>query len=83
MTDKRCLVYETLGSVSNLQVSEAKGDGLMRLQGVFGVCGIKNQNNRVYDKDNYAQMVESLQKKIKKRDFFYILEKIAFLIINY
>lgn len=66
MTDKRCLVYETLGSVSNLQVSEAKGDGLMRLQGVFGVCGIKNQNNRVYDKDNYAQMVESLQKKIKE-----------------
>ena len=66
MTDKRCLVYETLGSVSNLQVSEAKGDSLMRLQGVFGVCGIKNQNNRVYDKDNYAQMVESLQKKIKE-----------------
>ena len=66
MTNKRCLVYETLGSVSNLQVSEAKGDGLMRLQGVFGVCGIKNQNNRVYDKDNYAQMVESLQKKIKE-----------------
>jgi hypothetical protein len=66
MTDKRCLVYETLGSVSNLQVSEAKGDGLMRLQGVFGVCGVKNQNNRVYDKDNYAQMVESLQKKIKE-----------------
>ncbi len=66
MTNKRCLVYETLGSVSNLQVSEAKGDGLMRLQGVFGVCGVKNQNNRVYDKDNYAQMVESLQKKIKE-----------------
>ena len=55
MTDKRCLVYETLGSVSNLQVSEAKGDGLMRLQGVFGVCGVKNQNNRVYDKENYRK----------------------------
>ena len=66
MTDKRCLVYETLGSVSNLEVMEAKGDGLMRLHGVFGVCGVKNQNNRVYDKDNYAQMVESLQKKIKE-----------------
>jgi len=66
MTDKRCLVYETLGSVADLEVMEAKGDGLMRLHGVFGVCGIKNQNNRVYDKENYAQMVESLQKKIKE-----------------
>lgn len=66
MTNKRCLIYETLGKVSNLQVSEASGDGLMRLEGVFGVCGVKNQNNRVYDKDNYKQMVESLQKVIKE-----------------
>ena len=34
------------------------------MSGVFGVCGIKNQNNRVYDKENYRQMVESLQKTI-------------------
>ena len=45
MTNKHCLVYETLGKVSNLTVTEAKGDGLMRLEGIFGVCGIKNQNN--------------------------------------
>ena len=66
MTDKRCLIYETLGKVSNLQIKEAAGDGLMRLEGVFGVCGVKNQNNRVYDKNNYKQMVESLQKTIKE-----------------
>ena len=66
MTNKRCLVYETLGKVSDLKVMEAKGDGLMRLEGVFGVCGVKNQNNRVYDKENYRQMVESLQQVIKE-----------------
>ena len=66
MTDKRCLIYETLGKVTNLQVSEAAApQGMMRLEGVFGVCGIKNQNNRVYDKKNYSKMVESLQEVIK------------------
>ena len=66
MTDKRCLIYETLGKVTNLQVSEAAApQGMMRLEGVFGVCGIKNQNNRVYDKENYGKMVESLQEVIK------------------
>lgn len=66
MTNKRCLIYETLGKVSDLKVMESAGDGLMRLEGVFGVCGVKNQNNRVYDKENYKQMVESLQKVIKE-----------------
>ena len=66
MTNKSCLVYETLGKVSDLKVMESKSDGLMRLEGVFGVCGVKNQNNRVYDKQNYEQMVESLQKTIKE-----------------
>ena len=67
MTNKRCLIYETLGKVTNLQVSEsAAPQGMMRLEGVFGVCGVKNQNNRIYDKENYAKMVESLQKVIKE-----------------
>jgi len=65
MANKHCLVYETLGAVTNLKITEASGDGLMRLEGVFGVCGIKNQNNRIYDKENYRQMVESLQNIIK------------------
>ena len=66
MTNKHCLIYETLGKVSDLKVMESASDGLIRLEGVFGVCGVKNQNNRVYDKDNYRQMVESLQQVIKE-----------------
>jgi len=65
MANKKCMIFETLGKVSDLQVqeSQSKNDG-MRLSGVFGVCGVKNNNNRVYDKQNYAQMVEGLQKVI-------------------
>ena len=67
MTNKRCLVFETLGKVSDLEIVESKSkDGLMRLSGVFGVCGVRNNNNRIYDKENYRQMVESLQKVIKE-----------------
>ena len=66
MTNKHCLVYETLGKVSNLQVCESAPKDMMRLTGVFGVCGIKNQNNRIYDRENYRQMVESLQQVIKE-----------------
>ena len=67
MTNKRCMIYETLGKVTNLQVSEsAAPQGMMRLEGVFGVCGVKNQNNRIYDKENYAKMVEALQEVIKQ-----------------
>ena len=67
MTNKNCLLFETLGKVSDLKVLESKGDGLMRLTGVFGVCGVRNNNNRIYDKDNYKQMVESLQKVISEQ----------------
>lgn len=65
MTNKRCLVYETLGKVSNL-VMESSNNGEVRLHGVFGVCGVRNNNNRVYDKENYRKMVESLQQTIKE-----------------
>ena len=65
MTNKKCMLFETLGKVSDLQVQESKNPSEgVRLSGVFGVCGVKNQNNRIYDKANYAQMVESLQKVI-------------------
>ena len=59
-------MYETLGKVSDLQVVESVNSNEVRLQGVFGVCGVKNNNNRVYDKDNYRKMVESLQATIKE-----------------
>jgi len=61
---KKCLVFETLGNVKNLQIQESSNDNEVRLSGVFGVCGIKNGNNRIYDKENYGKMVESLQKVI-------------------
>ena len=59
------MLFETLGKVSDLTVQESKNPHAgVRLSGVFGVCGVKNQNNRIYDKANYAAMVESLQKVI-------------------
>jgi len=66
MANKKCMVFETLGNVQNLQVCEASqaSDGLIRLSGIFGVCGVKNGNNRIYDKANYATMVEALQQTI-------------------
>ena len=64
MSDKKCMVFETLGKVSDLQISEGNNNNEVRLHGVFGVCGVKNQNNRIYDRENYKAMVESLQKTI-------------------
>ena len=59
------MLFETLGKVSDLTIQESKNPSEgVRLSGVFGVCGVKNQNNRIYDKANYAAMVESLQKVI-------------------
>ena len=62
---KKCLVYETLGNITEMKVKESIADGKeIRLSGIFGVCGIKNGNNRIYSKENYGQMVECLQKTI-------------------
>ena len=62
---KKCLLYETLGNITDMKVKESLDNGKeIRLSGVFGVCGIKNGNNRIYSKENYGQMVESLQKTI-------------------
>ena len=65
MAKKQCMLFETLGKVSDLTVQESKNPSEgVRLSGIFGVCGVKNQNNRIYDKANYAAMVKSLQKVI-------------------
>ena len=61
---KTCLVFETLGRVDTMDIMESKDDGAVRLHGVFGVCGVKNGNNRIYSKENYGRMVENLQKVI-------------------
>ena len=61
---KTGIIYETLGSVSNMQVVESKNQNEVRLSGVFGVCGVRNDNHRVYEKANYAKCLEALQTKI-------------------
>jgi len=65
MTAKKCLVFETLNNICNtMQIVEAENSKEIRLTGIFGVAGVKNNNNRIYDKQNYGLMVESLQKTI-------------------
>ena len=64
MSDK--LIYETLGSLDNKKFKVSKtNEGFMRLQGVFGVCGVRNNNNRVYEKNNYKSMVVEMQQRIR------------------
>lgn len=61
---KKGIIYETLGKVSDLQIQESQNSNEVRLSGVFGVCGIKNGNNRIYEKSNYGKMVGILQEQI-------------------
>lgn len=64
MIDK--LIYETLGSLDNKKFKVSKtNEGFMRLQGIFGVCGVRNNNNRVYEKNNYKSMVVEMQQRIR------------------
>lgn len=60
---KNCIIYETMQDVKQMQVNKT-ADGLMHLKGVFGVCGVVNNNKRVYERDNYAKMVKRLQEQI-------------------
>ena len=62
---KNCLLYETLGPVKNLSVNK-NDSGLMSLSGVFGVCGVRNNNKRVYETSNYSKRVSELQEEIKR-----------------
>lgn len=62
---KNCLIYEALNDIKDMKV-EKKSNGLMTLSGVFGVCGVRNNNQRVYETANYTKMVNEMQERIKK-----------------
>lgn len=61
---KKGIIYETLGSTSGMQIVESNNSEVL-LHGVFGVCGIKNGNNRIYEKSNYGKMVNMMQETMK------------------
>ena len=60
---KKGIICETLGSTDKLQLNESK-NGEIRLSGVFGVCGVRNNNRRVYEKKNYGTCVTEMQHRI-------------------
>lgn len=61
---KKCQIYETYSAISEMQRSDH--NGRMTLSGVFGCCGVRNNNHRVYEKSNYGKMIANLQERIAR-----------------
>ena len=82
MANKKCMVFETLGPTTGLQIQESQNTNEVRMSGVFGVCGVKNENRRIYSKENYGMMVENLQKEIASNGLLGELEHPNTMYIN-
>ena len=70
---KNCLIFETLGAVNEMQQTKTN-DGFMHLRGTFGVCGVKNNNARIYEAGNYGKMVAEMQERLKTKPILGELE---------